>query len=382
MVVVLVSCSGDQKQVLNKEGFANEQLESGISLNIPTENFEKITVKRNNALEIGHHFKSKKDYVTASLSCVDKSVKVKMRLKGDELDHLSGKHWSYKLKGKKNLAFGQKKIVIQSPQTKKFLLEYLFHRLCKQEGIVSLEYMFLPVTINDTLKSTYALASSVGSQTLKNAGRLVGPILKLSEREYWKRLVAGERKIDSLFSLSTPIKACNGKWAKKNKEAYIESVAILNKYRKGELPAEKVFDYDLFARYVAISELLGSSHNLRWLNLRLYFHPKTKKFEPIAFDCYDEADPRNEFIWYNEKKRFEYLLHPLLDDLRFQEKVETYLKLYCKQDFVKAIFSDNHNEISKYMRLIRRDKSNYVLSRNQMLKRAKYILSTLNSDLD
>ena len=377
LVVVLVSCTGNEEKGLSKKGFSQKQLEKGISLNIPGENFEKIKTKREKALAINHHFKSKADYVKGSVTCDGISVDVKVRLKGDEVDHLSSEHWSYKLKAKKNLGFGQKKLVIQSPHTKQYLLEFLFHQLCKQEGIVALNYLFLPVTLNDTVVSTYAMASVVGNQSLKQAGREVGPILKFNERKYWELLVAGKKNVDSLYVLSAPIKACNGKWSKKHKSIYDESVLKLQGYQDGNLKPQEVFDYDLFARYVAVSELLGSSHNLRWLNLRLYFHPQTKKFEPIAFDCYDGADPRNEIIWYNEAKRFEYFLHPLLDDLQFQKQVEAYLKIYCTQDFVKNVFSENHAELSKYIELIRRDKSNYVLSRNQMLKRAKHILSTL-----
>jgi hypothetical protein len=376
--VLLQSCGGVDESFDESTGFSKEQLEQGISLNFSEEAFSEVTRQRNEALAVNYHFKEKEDFVPGLLSCGQEAVKVKVRLKGGEVDHLSGKMWSYKLKGKKNLGFGQKKLAIQSPHTKNHLHEFLFHKLCSQEGIIALEYFFVPVTINDSLKSSYAMATVIGSQTLKNSGRKVGPILKFAKKAYWKKMVAGETRIDSTCMLSAQIKPCNTKWSKKHNNQYSESVTKLNQYRQGQLLPNKVFDYDLFARYVAVSELLGSSHNLRWLNLRLYYHPKTHLFEPIAFDCFDGMDPRNEIIWYNEKKRFEYFLHPLLDDLNFQSKVEDYLRVYCSQDYVKAVFSDNHAEIAKYLKLIRRDKPNYILSRNQMLKRAKYILSTLN----
>jgi hypothetical protein len=228
--MLLQSCSGMDESFDERTRFTKEQLEGGIALNFSEEAFAKITAKRNEALVANHHFKDGDDYVPVILSCDTDTFKIKVRLKGDEVDHLSGEVWSYKLKGKSNLGFGQKKMVIQSPDTKSYLLEYLFNKLCKQEGVVALDYFFLPVTINNTVTSSYAMATVVGNQTMKNTGRDEGPVLKFDEKEYWKR--------------------------------------------------------------------------------------------------------------------FEYFLHPLLDDVVFQKQVESYLKVYCTEDYVKTIFSDNHTEIN------------------------------------
>jgi hypothetical protein len=377
-LILLQSCGAVDQSFNETSGFTQKQLESGIALTFSTDAFSKVKNQRNEALEINYHFKQKNDFVPVLFSCGNHTINVKARLKGGEVDHLSGNFWSFKLKGKTNLGFGQKKLAIQSPHTKNYLREYLFHQLCQQEGLISLPYFFVPVAINDSLKSTYAMVSVIGLQTVLNGGRKAGPVLKFDKKAYWKRMMKGESGIDSLSMLSAPIKSCDAKWAKKNKQVHAEAVVKLSNYRRGNSLPKEVFDYDLYARYVALSELLGSSHNLRWLNLRLYFNPETKKFEPIAFDCYDGQDPRNEAVWYQQKQRFEYFLHPLLNDLDFQKKVEAYLKVYCQKQYVKSIFSDHHNEITRYMKLIRIDCPGYLLSRDQMLRRAKHILNTVS----
>jgi len=177
--------------------------------------------------------------------------------------------------------------------------------------------------------------------------------------------------------LSAEIRASNGKWAKKNEPLYNEAIDRLASYLSGSILPSEVFNNDLYARYIVISVLMCSRHNLRWLNLRFYYNPETKKFEPVAFDCYDVMDPRNKGIWFKEKKQFEYFLHPLLDDPVFRLQVDKYLKIYCSAIYVKKMFSNNHGDIAKYQKLIMKDKPNYMLSRNQILKRAKHILSTL-----
>lgn len=386
MLFVLFSCGNDAALVrADEHGFSKEMLEQGIQLKFSEKDYAKIAKERNKALESGYHIRRKKNYVPVVISSSGESLKAKARLKGVELDHLQGNTWSFKLKTKKVLGLGHRKLAIQKPHTKNYLLEYLFHELCKREGLIALNYLFVPATINDSISSTYAMASVVSSETLRENGREEGPILKLDQKVYWERAVAGETGLDSICSATTKIKLCNKKWDRKDSLKQMVTVSAkkkLSEYRKGKLKANAVFDYKMYAKYVALSELLGSSHNMRWFNLKMYYNSKTELFEPVAFDCYDGMDPRNEMIWYNEKKRYEYFLHPLLDDLVFQKEVEGNLKEFCTKNYVRSIFAQCHSEIAKYMELIRRDEPTYFLSRKQMFKRAAYITSVLEEIKD
>jgi hypothetical protein len=380
-VSLLQSCGADVQSFGEASGFTQDQLQSGVALKTSSEGFEKIKRKREEAFALGHHFKGGKDYVKATLECRDEVVDVKIRLKGDELDHLAGDHWSYRVKTKDKMVMGHKKFSLQRADSKNYLLEWLFQKSCEREALLALDYFFVPLTMNDSLTRTYAFEGVADNQTLKNAGRTLGPIIKLDEKAYWKLVVAGEKRVDSASVIAAKIKVLNKKWSKEsevNSSLTAEAIYKLDGYRKGKLSADQVFDFETFSNYVAICELFGSSHSLRWINMRFYYNPSTQLLEPIAFDCYDGRHPRNEIIWYNEENRFEYFLHPLLDDVKFQSKVEEYLKVYCTRDYVKSIFSINHSDLAKYIKLIKRDKPNYTFSRSQMLKRAKYILGTLN----
>ena len=47
------------------------------------------------------HFKDKTDYIRAELETAKNSTSIQLRLKGDEIDHLSGEKWSLRIKSKK-----------------------------------------------------------------------------------------------------------------------------------------------------------------------------------------------------------------------------------------------------------------------------------------
>src|SRR3989344_4999686 len=68
-----------------------------IFINIDFEDYQKIVEKRNEALELGTLITTSNDSVPASIRYNDKEVKVKLRLKGDWIDHISGDKWSFRI---------------------------------------------------------------------------------------------------------------------------------------------------------------------------------------------------------------------------------------------------------------------------------------------
>lgn len=376
---VLIGCSYDYRSENKIEG--SEWLNDGLKITVKKERWEQIEEKREEILDSNYHFKYAKDYVKVKLKLGDRKLFAKMRFKGGEVDHYQGEHWSFKIKAKVPLFLGYKKIGIQGPQTKNGLLEYLFHRVCSKEGIIALPYHFLPVQINNRETSTYALEPVIGQATLMHNGRREGAIIKMKKDAYWRLMVSGLKNIDSISMLKAKIVPVEKKWTKqseKNARASEKAATLLDQYRKKEISSRDVFDYKQFAKYIAISELFGSSHNLRWLNLRLYLNPETDKLEPIAFDCYDGQDPRNDIIWFIQEKRFEYLLHPLLDEQEFRALVYDQLDKITREDYIRSIFSDEHAALSYYQDIIRENETKYKLNRDQMFRRGKSIRSQLD----
>lgn len=371
--VVFLSCSTRNETAY----FTKQKVSNGVRLVLPVLSQKKLQKKRTVALNRGHILKSEKQYVPAELVVDIKSTAIKIRLKGDEIDHLNSNKWSYRIKSKNTLIADHRRFSLQNPGSKNFLSEYLFHAFCKKEGLLALDYFFVPFSINDSLSKVYAYESVVDNNTLKQGGRKIGPILKFDENAYWKKFGTTTEKIDSVSMLSAKIKSCNKKWCKKNPKIVEEGTALLTAYRAGNLRPEQAFDYDLFAKYVAISEVLGSSHNFRWINLRLYYNSTSKKLEPVAFDCFDGDHPRTTLIWYQERKKFEYFLHPLFADQKFINLVEKQLKIYTQITYLKELLHENHSALMQYNQLLKKENPSYFFNREELFSRAEYLQKAL-----
>ena len=55
---------------------------------------------------------------------------------------------------------------------------------------------------------------------------------------------------------------------------------LIDSFINNELTASEVFDIDSLARFVALSEIMGAGHALKWHNLRFYYnYVKVKTYD-------------------------------------------------------------------------------------------------------
>ena len=109
-----------------------------------------------------------------------------MRLKDDCTDSHRGSRWSSKIKTKGHV-LNETKFSIQGMHTRTYFSEWLFHELLGYEGLVRLQYEYIPLTVNsiDSFSGVYAFDSHFRSEILKNQNKKVGPILKFNEDKFW-----------------------------------------------------------------------------------------------------------------------------------------------------------------------------------------------------
>ena len=120
-----------------------------IYIDIKHKNFMKLAYKRSIALKKGILLTEKTDWVPARLTYKNKVYKIKMRLKGDWIDHLVGDKWSFRIKLKGDNTFkGMKEFSIQHPRTRHYIYEWIMHQAFKREGLISLRYDFINVILN------------------------------------------------------------------------------------------------------------------------------------------------------------------------------------------------------------------------------------------
>ncbi len=266
-----------------------------LTIDMTWESYQKLAYHRERALKVGSLFVNSDDYVPATLATDDgESVNVKMRLKGDGVDHLRGDKWSFRVRtrGDKTI-LGLKQFSLHHPRVRNWLFEWLAHRAMAREGIISLRYDFVDVTLNGKSLGVYAREEHFEKRLIEHNTRREGPVVRFSEDLMWQEIVTQHRPFDGSeangagsYLVSNVDGFQTGKMlADENAKAqYLRAVHLLELFRRGELTTSEVFDVPVLARYFALVDLFGAEHGARWNNIRLYYNPVSGVLEPIAFD--------------------------------------------------------------------------------------------------
>ena len=81
-----------------------------LKIDIRQKEIMQISNDRENAMKSGFIFPSMKNFRNINITFKDKTLKAKIRLKGDMLDHVKTNKWSYRVELKNNKTlFGLKK---------------------------------------------------------------------------------------------------------------------------------------------------------------------------------------------------------------------------------------------------------------------------------
>lgn len=346
---ILSSCGAEVKNY--KSITLSDVIENSLKLEIPDSSIQLLLLVRKEALE-SNLLKDKKSYVNAKLICGDKIIKATVRFKGDHIDHLNGNRWSFRVKTKKKgLVFGEDKFSIQGVHTRAFLNEWLFHKLLEKEGLVYLQYHFIPFQINniDSLKGIYAYESHFKTNLLKIQNKKPGPIAKFSEDLFWNyKYRNGEAKRDSILMTESKIKLTGKKGYKKSLKAIL--IKNLDNYRKGLIDADSVLDVKKWARFIAINGLMKSDHALRWHNLRFYLNPETQLIEPVGFDCISWHSKKG--AWFLDPNELEEFYNGLFDSELFLSTLNSKAHEIAERSYFENFLDDSEEEIEKNIKLL------------------------------
>jgi hypothetical protein len=273
-----------------------------IMIDVKHTDFQRILYKRKIALERGLLFSSSDDFVPAKIRYKNRTLRAKIRLKGDLLDHLEDESkWSYRVKLSGNdTLFGMKQFSIQHPKTRGYLSDWLLHQAARLEGLISLRYQFADVIFNGKQLGLFAIEEHIDKRLVENNERRNGPIIKYDESNWWferLRFVNSSQELnpDNLHETqqglgnyySLPIDVFQSGSVLDDpvlKNNFLMARELLDRFRLRELKSSQVFDLDKMAFYFAINDLYGHSHALHTNQFRFYYNPVTALLEPIPFD--------------------------------------------------------------------------------------------------
>jgi len=261
-----------------------------IFLDLKFKHYNKLLEKRERALALGLLVRDDDDFVPAQIRTGSETLSVKLRLKGDLLDHLRRDRWSFRIHVKKGEQFhGMRRFSLQHPRTRSFVWEWAVLEAMRREEILAPHYGFLEVTLNGTPLGLYAYEESFGKELLESQARRESVIVKFNEAWRWKELAYSEGRTKRFLLLNNAaINVFNEQVVGADPgllKHYEAAVANIESFRRGEVAACDAFDCERVARFWAVADLMGASHALHWINLRYYYNPITTRLEPIAFDC-------------------------------------------------------------------------------------------------
>ena len=276
-----------------------------LQLSLDESDLRKLTARRNDALAQGWITSKHKQELPAALSVDGRRMNASVRLRGNQLDHLSADKWSLKVHLKQGARLnGVRRFSLQAPYTRSFQSEAIIADAMRSLGVLAPRIDYVILVINGQRIGIMQMTEEFDTPLLESQGRRFGPLLQLDDSRTWKMVRTTERYAQSsrnnnsgerfdksvwwnLFtSWRTADLKAYGKYNKRKKREDLD--AALSRwiaFANHQLKASDIFDIDAFVDFYIVCEYF-SAHNLaQWLNARLHYNTLTARFEPIVYDA-------------------------------------------------------------------------------------------------
>lgn len=328
---------------------------SSINLEINLKNLKSLEKLRKNKFRNVNNkseWDNQSEWVNAQVRIedkknnVNKTVKVKLRPKGDRAIHfLNLDSMSYKLdvRGKDKYIFGMEEMSLQRPIVRNFAWEILYHEMLRNEDILSLQITPVKFYRNGEYLGVFVLEEGFGKELLEKQARKNGPIAGINE------------SLDHFFPNLTYEYYSKNYWTKKSPDIINHFEENLNfiktNFRKNEFQIENYFDIDKWAKFFALSDVLKMFHGTVTKSVKLYYNPSSGLIEPIAFDGhYQSGYNEFSFIDFIDDPKIECgyaCTHKVWYSLFFDKKNINFLKKYFYH-MNRYTSDDYHSKMIRY----------------------------------
>ena len=369
LIGIVFSCGQTSKsadQLPDCYSLDTKDFKSGINLLVSSSDWDEMKKLRDSALVKKRISYKEKKYFHGCLQIDSCSVPINFRFKGDHTDHLWGEKWSFRVKSSNNSIVGESKISIQSPHTRNFMLEWYFHQLMKKEGVIALDYFFFPFSVNgNTNKGIYAFEGHFSNDLLLANSKKIGPILKFNEDNVFNpEFLKGVSKRDYQILLNAEIELCNPNSSKEFTIMLGEAKQKLKMLIENQISPAEVLDIDKWGIYIGCMDIFSSAHHLRWHNIRWYYNPDSKKFEPIAFDL-SSLMKKYQFLYTKRYK--DELTKIILNDSLVNNAVISYIKKLTVDEYLETFFSEIESISNVEYNLLLKEYEDYKNPKSKIL---------------
>lgn len=358
------------------------QLEK-LYLTIDDEGMEKLEGFRDEAIELGYLERSPDDYVPAEITYRSDIIDGKVRLKGDWVDHLERGKWSFRIKLSEPMADGLKTFSVQEPSTRGHLKGYMFHKLLKQEGILTNEFRFVNLFVNGASWGAYSLEEHLTSRLISSQGKPEGVILKFNDQEFFEAFSNDEELIGLVKNAEIKVYGD----AKKNKkyEAEIErALQIVKAYQFQKDSVYTYFDAEQMGMYYAICDLAAAYHAMGWINIRFYYNFETQKMEPLGYDGYPIMEWGKPYLGHNaetyvaDKFETKMMIYSALKNPEIKAAYNKALQKVTDPTYVQSFMNLHKAELDFYHLELNKDNRHFHFYEEFLIDNAKAVRAVLD----
>ena len=347
-----------------------------IEITLDQEDLEGIAQHRANALYRGRILPDDEENYKATLFADGEEQKIKIRLKGGYTDHIMSSKWSFRISVEDGAAWGMEKFSIHRPEARNGIYEYLMHSMYDELGGVSAYYDFAQVIINGEYWGVYAIEQSSNKLMVENSLKREGAIITVEGNYKSYRSVYYNSSNLNVEDYS-PFKIVSQNKTLSSENLYNYSQYAIDAYYKAikaQVPASEVYDYDLYAKYMAMTDIFKGNHGLNYANSLFYFNPITAKLEPISFDML------GMFSSYvpNSAYRGNSPTRDLFDDPEFIELYINYLKELTP--YYDEFIEKKSQIIQNYNYIFNLDNVKIYDCETDLDEHHQFILDTLDSE--
>lgn len=344
---------------------------------IEEKGMQKLAAKRSAALRNRILETSDDDWVKGKIvSETENDKKMKLRLKGDWLDHLSGDKWSFRVKMGSNEAWNRlRTFSVQTPMARYYLHEWLLHQFYEREDVLTTYYDFAMLDLNGASKGVYAIEEHFDKVLLESRQRREGPIIKFREDGFWTAL---KRQMNAVNMIQHQLQQNEKDWSGSEIRAFGEKTVLsspklteqfevaqnlLHQFQYGR-PIDEVFDLERLAKFYAITDVVGAYHGIVWHNQRFYYNPLIGKLEPIGYDGFAARQGgRNFFLGQGAMNKAsangESLHRMLFMNEAFVRLYDAFLYKFSSESYLRKFLLEIGEDLRYRERLLQAEFENY-----------------------
>ncbi len=157
-----------------------------IHIDVKFKHMQRLWTKREEALASGVLIQGPDDLVPATIRLGNRTVRTRIRLKGDWVDHLTDDRWAFRIHVRRgDHIFGMRRFSLHHPRARDYHGEPLFHEMLRSQGLAAPRYMFVNVVLNGDDLGLLALEEHFSKELLEAHGRREGVILRFDESMAW-----------------------------------------------------------------------------------------------------------------------------------------------------------------------------------------------------